>query len=142
MNRVPLETRDGFLIRIDFALLRRSKVMQEMCQHSAGDGPQQELMVALDHDILLKILLWMEFHKDDEEPEWVKMKEEPADLERHICDWDKEFLRDKLSTVRAIMRGADYLDIPWLVKLCARKLRLRGPPELYMLALSAISPID
>lgn len=142
MNRVCLETRDGFVIRIEFEFLRRSKVMQDMCQNSAGDGPPQDLIVAIDHNILLKILLWMEFHKDDEEPDWVQMKEEPADIERRINDWDKEFLRDKLSIVKAIMNGADYLDIPWLVKLCARKLRLRCSPELYKIAMSNISPID
>ncbi|XP_023176674.1 SKP1-like protein 11 [Drosophila hydei] len=145
MNHVRLETRDGFLIRIDFEVLRRSKVVQDMCQNSSADGTHQELILPLhgiDHEVLLKILLWMEYHMADEEPIWVQNKTEPVDIERHIDDWDKEFLREKLATVRAIMKGADYLNLPWLVKLCARKLRIRGSAELYLRTLGNIAPID
>ncbi|XP_030564562.1 E3 ubiquitin ligase complex SCF subunit scon-3 [Drosophila novamexicana] len=145
MNHVRLETRDGFLIRIDFGVLQRSKVIQHMCQYSTAENAYKELILpvhGINHDVLLKILLWMEYHKGDEEPAWVQSKDEPADIERHIDDWDKEFLREKLATVRAIMKGADYLDIPWLVKLCARKLRIRGSAELYLRILGTIAPLD
>ncbi|XP_034478627.1 S-phase kinase-associated protein 1 [Drosophila innubila] len=143
MDYVRLESRDGYLITIDFKVLQRSKVVQQMCSYSYAENKDTILpMHGINHDILLKILLWLEYHKDDEEPAWVQSKEEPTDIERQIDDWDKEFLREKLSTVRVIMKGADYLDINWLLKLCARKLRIRGSAELYLRILGTISPID
>ncbi|KAL7744074.1 hypothetical protein ACLKA6_001295 [Drosophila palustris] len=143
MDYVKLETRDRYLISIDLKVLQRSKVVQQMCSYSSADSKDTILpMHGIDHDILLKILLWLEFHKDDKEPAWVQSKEEPDDIERQIDDWDKEFLREKLSTVRVIMKGADYLDINWLLKLCARKLRIRGSAELYFRILGTIAPID
>lgn len=143
MDPVKLESRDGYLITIDLNVLQRSKVIQDMCLYSSCENKDPILpMHGINHDILLKILLWLEYHKVDEEPAWVQNKEEPGDMETQIDNWDKEFLREKLPTIRDIMKGADYLDITWLLKLCARKLRIRGSAELYLRILGSISPID
>ncbi|KAH8387188.1 hypothetical protein KR093_005438, partial [Drosophila rubida] len=125
---VKLETRDQHLIRIDSTVLQRSKVIQSMNEYCNAESKDSKLLPlhGINHQELLKILLWLEYHKDDKEPQWVQAKDEPADVECLIDDWDKEFLREKLPMVRSIMQGADYLDIRWLIKLCARKLRIRG----------------
>ncbi|KAH8284297.1 hypothetical protein KR044_010052 [Drosophila immigrans] len=143
MDIVRIETRDRRLICIDLNVLQRSKVIRSMCQYCTADSRDSKIpMHGINHQELLKILLWLEYHIDDPEPQWVQLKEEPADLEYQIDDWDKEFLREKLPIVRLIMQGADYLDIPWLVKLCARKFRIRGSSELYLSVMATISPFD
>ncbi|KAH8336103.1 hypothetical protein KR074_002850 [Drosophila pseudoananassae] len=77
--------------------------------------------------VLLKILLWAEFHKNDEEPDWVeKVSPDPEEVELQTHDWDKEFLRDEIGSVYDLLEGADYLDIRWLFKLCAQKIALHS----------------
>ncbi|KAH8256718.1 hypothetical protein KR038_011456, partial [Drosophila bunnanda] len=77
-------------------------------------------------EVLLKVLLWSEFHLGDEEPAWVT-KVEPVsayEMELQVDDWDKEFLREKIEFVCTLMEAADYLDMPWLYKLAAYKIAL------------------
>ncbi|XP_062139107.1 S-phase kinase-associated protein 1 [Drosophila sulfurigaster albostrigata] len=143
-NFIRLETRDRRVIAIDLKVLQRSMVIQNMLKYcDLDEGNELKLaMHGINSEELLKILLWLEFHKDDEEPQWVQSKIEPEDVEYQIDDWDKEFLREKLPVVRSIMQGADYLEIRWLLKLCARKLRIRGSSELYLHVMGTISPLD
>ncbi|KAH8303255.1 hypothetical protein KR059_004754, partial [Drosophila kikkawai] len=135
---VRMQAADGRTIRAPFGLLDRSKVIQEMCRHtrpsSAGDNHQDKDMVECllplhgirSTEVLLKLLLWAEYHKGDEEPAWVA-KMEPVtayEMELFVHDWDKEFMREKIEFVFALMEAADYLDIPWLYKLAAYKIAL------------------
>lgn len=128
---VRLETGDGKAIRAPLGLLERSRVIQRVCRliHSAaGDGQGKEDFLPLhgirSSEVLLKVLLWTEFHKGHEEPAWVaKMTPVSAEeMELQVDDWDKEFLREKIGLVCALMEAADYLDIRWLYKLCAHKI--------------------
>ncbi|XP_016973931.1 S-phase kinase-associated protein 1 [Drosophila rhopaloa] len=123
---VRLETKDGRIIKVDLALLECSLVIQEMLR--VGQDSEDENFVLPLHgirsEVLLKILLWAEFHKGPEEPAWVaKIDPVPAtDLEIQISDWDKEFLRVEIDIICDLMEGSNYLDIRWLYKLCAQKL--------------------
>ncbi|XP_016953417.1 S-phase kinase-associated protein 1 [Drosophila biarmipes] len=123
---VLLETRDGRIIRASLDLLERSLVMGEMCR--VGEHSEDEDFLIPVHGIhsgvLLKILLWTQYHKGHKEPAWVS-KNEPLsaeDIDIQTSDWDKEFLRVDIEHVLELMEGSNYLDIPWLYKLCAQKL--------------------
>ncbi|KAH8280757.1 hypothetical protein KR054_010247, partial [Drosophila jambulina] len=139
---VHMQTGDGKLVRAPFGLLDRSKVIQEMCRRvtpssvSDRDKDNDKDKVMVEGllplhgigctEVLLKVLLWAEFHLGDEEPAWVA-KMEPVsayEMELQVDDWDKEFLREKIEFVCALMEAADYLDIPWLFKLAAYKIAL------------------
>ncbi|XP_033152310.1 E3 ubiquitin ligase complex SCF subunit sconC [Drosophila mauritiana] len=123
---VRFETRDGRTIRVNLALLEKSLVIREMCR--VGQVPEDEDFVLPLHgilsNVLLKILLWAEYHEKHEEPAWVASKDPlpAAEIELQISDWDKEFLRVEIDSICEIMEGSNYLDIPWLYKLCAQKL--------------------
>lgn len=123
---VRFETRDGRTISVNLALLEKSLVIREMCR--VGQVPEDEDFVLPLHgihsNVLLKILLWAEYHEKHEEPAWVDSKDPlPAEeIELQISDWDKEFLRVEIDSICKIMEGCNYLDIPWLYKLCAQKL--------------------
>ncbi|XP_032570326.1 E3 ubiquitin ligase complex SCF subunit sconC [Drosophila sechellia] len=123
---VRFETRDGRTIRVNLALLEKSLVIREMCR--VGQVPEDEDFVLPLHgilsNVLLKILLWAEYHEKHDEPAWVANKDPlpAAEIELQISDWDKEFLRVEIDSICEIMEGSNYLDIPWLYKLCAQKL--------------------
>ncbi|EDV56861.2 S-phase kinase-associated protein 1 [Drosophila erecta] len=123
---VRFETRDGRTIRVNLALLDRSLVIREMCR--VGQVPEDEDFILPLHgihsDVLLKILLWAEYHEEHDEPAWVAKNDPlPAEeIELQTSDWDKEFLRVQIDSICDIMEGCNYLDIAWLYKLCAQKL--------------------
>ncbi|XP_017003032.2 S-phase kinase-associated protein 1 [Drosophila takahashii] len=123
---VRLETRDGRIIRVNLALLERSLVISEMCRFGQ-DSEGEDFILPLHgihSGVLLKILLWAEYHKGHEEPAWVA-KDGPLpaeEIELQTSDWDKEFLRVEIKNVYDLMEGSNYLDIRWLYKLCAQKL--------------------
>lgn len=133
-----LETSDGRIIRVDFGLLERSAVIREMCRVSQPESDDSGKDYGNDEDyilplhgirsnVLLKVLLWAEFHKDHEEPAWVqKISPAPEEVELQTHDWDKEFLRDEIGSIYDLLEGADYLDIRWLFKLCAQKIALHS----------------
>ncbi|KAH8283287.1 hypothetical protein KR018_010833, partial [Drosophila ironensis] len=140
---VRLETGDGRTIRVKFNLLERSAVIQEMCRVSQPEEDEAGVVGGEDFtlplhgitsDVLLKVLLWAEFHKDHEEPAWVqKIAPPPEEVELQTHDWDKEFLRDEIDRIYELLEGADYLDIPWLFKLCAQKIALHSKrPKGYL----------
>ncbi|KAI8039887.1 S-phase kinase-associated protein 1 [Drosophila gunungcola] len=123
---VRLETRDGRIIKVDMALLGRSLVIQEMCR-LGQDAEDEDVVVPLHgirSDVLLKILLWAQFHQGHEEPAWVakNVPVSAVDIELQTSDWDKEFLRVEIEIICDLMEGSNYLDIRWLYKLCAMKL--------------------
>ncbi|KAH8238469.1 hypothetical protein KR032_007312, partial [Drosophila birchii] len=138
---VLMQAGDGKSVQAPFGLLDRSKVLREMCHRirpssvngidmDMGNDNEVESLLPLHGirsiEVLLKVLLWAEFHKEDEVPAWVT-KEEPVsayEMELQVHDWDKEFLREKIEFVCALMDAADYLDIPWLYKLAAYKISL------------------
>ncbi|KAH8279217.1 hypothetical protein KR026_004081, partial [Drosophila bipectinata] len=132
---VLLETSDGRIIRVDFGLLERSAVIGDMCRVSQPDSGKEYAkdddfilpLHGIRSNVLLKVMLWAEFHKDDEEPAWVqKVAPTPEEVELQTSDWDKEFLRDKIDNIYDLLEAADYLDIRWLFKLCAQKLALHS----------------
>jgi len=123
---VLLETRDGRIIRARMDLLERSLVMGEMSR-VGKDSKDEDFVIpvhGIHSSVLLKILLWTQYHKGHNEPAWVS-KNEPLSAENidiQTSDWDKEFLRVDIEHVWDLMEGSNYLDIPWLYKLCAQKL--------------------
>ncbi|XP_017045288.1 E3 ubiquitin ligase complex SCF subunit sconC [Drosophila ficusphila] len=123
---VLLETSDGRRIRVDLTLLNRSLVIREMCRVSedSADGDFVLPLHGIRSKVLLKILLWAEFHKGHEEPAWVANSDPimSSEMEVRTSDWDKEFLRVEMDTLCELMEGCNYLEIPWLFKLCAQKL--------------------
>ncbi|KAH8391586.1 E3 ubiquitin ligase complex SCF subunit sconC [Drosophila serrata] len=144
---VRMQAGDGKSVRAPFGLLDRSKVIQGMGRrirpsfastkdndkdngkNPGKDNDDEEVMPLhgiKSLEVLLKVLLWAEFHVKDDEPAWVA-KVEPVtayEMELQVDDWDKEFLREKIEFVCALMEAADYLDIPWLYKLAAYKIAL------------------
>ncbi|KAH8272704.1 hypothetical protein KR026_005211, partial [Drosophila bipectinata] len=142
---VRLETSDGRIIRVDFGLLDRSVVIRDMCRVSQPETDDSGKILDNDDDsllplhgissnVLLKVLLWAEFHKNDEEPAWVqKVSPSAEEIELQTHDWDKEFLRDDIGSIYDLLEGADYLDIRWLFKLCAQKIALHSKrPKGYL----------
>ncbi|XP_017136241.1 S-phase kinase-associated protein 1-like [Drosophila miranda] len=126
IKMISFETKDGKTIRAELEMMKRSSVIRAMCSACPEEGAEDVVIPlrGIRSCVLLKILLWAQFHKDDEEPAWVN-KPYPIpvlEVEVQTSDWDKEFLRWDLNHVCAMLEGANYLEINWLMKLCIQKL--------------------
>ncbi|EDV92124.1 GH24737 [Drosophila grimshawi] len=100
--------------------------------HKCTDSDDKDPIIpvhGVNYETLLNIRRWMRFHKFDDVPDWVHFEAgyTPDDLELWTDEFDNDFLNISLSKVVEIMKGADFLDIPWLTKLCVRQLRIRNP---------------
>ncbi|XP_002132573.2 S-phase kinase-associated protein 1-like [Drosophila pseudoobscura] len=123
---MSFETKDGKIIHAELELMNRSNVIRAMCRACPEESAEDAIIPlhGIRSEVLLKILIWAEFHKDDKEPQWVN-KPNPVpvlEIEVQTGDWDKEFLREDLNNICELLEGANYLEINWLMKLCIQKI--------------------
>ncbi|XP_002133771.1 S-phase kinase-associated protein 1-like [Drosophila pseudoobscura] len=123
---ISFETKDGKTIRAELELMNRSSVIRAMCSACPEDDGEDVVIPlrGVRSEVLLKILMWAQFHRDDEEPAWVNKPYPISILEIEVRTgyWDKEFLRWDLNHICEMLEGANYLEINWLMKLCIQKL--------------------
>jgi len=134
---VTLIASDGVELKVDFEIIKQSKIVAGMLENLQQDNPtdlndEQIPITNVTSAILKRIIEWCTKHKDDKVDDEDDNEKEKNDQE--VPKWDSEFLKVDQGTLFEIILAANYLDIPKLLDytcmVVAGQIRGKSPEEI------------
>ncbi|XP_014232771.1 S-phase kinase-associated protein 1-like [Trichogramma pretiosum] len=138
MTIIRLKGNDEKIFEVELAIAKRSLVIHEMIE-SLGDEDLEEPLVLSEvkSDILEMVIKFATYHKNDPMPDKDNKKDKEENPKRRqlnrrkgldqisewdqISKWDKQFLEVDLDTLYDLIKAANFLNMPDLVKLTCKK---------------------
>ncbi|XP_062713169.1 S-phase kinase-associated protein 1-like [Aedes albopictus] len=121
MPYIKVETSDGEIIDVDAVIAKCSSTIKTIMDNLSLEGNLWEVIPLsnVDSNILRKILLWVNYHKDNptEEDCDGELNDRRTD---NICHWDRKFMEVDQQTLFKLMQAVHYLNIRGLVVLTCK----------------------
>eukprot|EP00253_Pinus_taeda_P013389 PITA_13389 len=114
VNTVALETSDGEIFRVRREIAMESKVIRNMAEFI--DISHAIVPVYVSTPILEKVIQYYDYHLRNS-----------TQTSREIKEWDENFISVDISTMRDIIKAADFLAMQSLLDLSSEKLEREIP---------------
>lgn len=125
-SKVILLSGDHWFLEVDMKAAKMSKTIKIMLEDLDINNDNEVIpLFSIDGHILMKVVEWMEHHKDDPP----KVNSPPVEIDIYaeprtdgLSEWDLNFVNVNHLTFFAIMRAANFLNIEGLIAVTSKTM--------------------